>query len=590
MRLTDRSAFLAFFICASVPGLACTGDDDSTPAATEGESNTGDTREPLEGVADLHLHMFAEEAFGGGWLHGTVSGPGETALGPCDGGEPGDHGRLKEDLAPLLASCNVDLDQLGDQVPLVDVVVQLGGNAIGEFVGAIPGTDGDTGRHTDRTDGFPDFTGWPRWDAIAHQQVWEEHLEQAWEDGLRLEIVSAVSFDFLCRALPEENLTRPQCDEMADVRLQLQMAGEFAATHDWVEIALSAADARRIIGEGKLAFVLSVEASHIMQGPGDWRPMLDELYGLGVRTLQPVHQVDNRFAGAAPHNEIFQIAEFAENCHVDTDCGLTNPGITLGFDVDAECRNVKGLTDEGKALIQEMIDRGMLLDAAHMSEHSVRDLNDIAVANDYYPFYLSHGHFREIMLPEKAVEEKTTPSWVIAMIRESGGMFGLRTAPDEVNDYSPSPIANTCHGSSRSFAQAYDYGRMGLKVDMGLGSDLNGFIQQTRPRFGPDACSGSFTEEQVCQSEAEMTSSAPRLGTDFDEAGLGHMGVAVDLVDDLEALGDDVQPLRRSADTFVRMWERAEGERDGPAQDISDLDTTGVVIQPNHSTRRAQGC
>lgn len=67
------------------------------------------------------------------------------------------------------------------------------------------------------------------------------------------------------------------------------------------------------------------------------------------------------------------------------------------------------------------------------------------------------------------------------MVRETGGMIGLRTAPEEVNTYEPSAVANTCHGSARSFAQAYDFGRLGLKVALGLGSDFNGFIQQTRP-------------------------------------------------------------------------------------------------------------
>ena len=109
----------------------------------------------------------------------------------------------------------------------------------------------------------------------------------------------------------------------------------------------------------------------------------------------------------------------------------------------------------------------------------------------FAPLYLSHAHFREIMLPRKAKEEKTTPSWVVAHVRETGGMIGLRTAPEEVNTYEPSAVDNTCHGSTRSFAQAYDYGRMGLHVAIGLGSDFNGFIQQTRPRFGPTACSAS---------------------------------------------------------------------------------------------------
>src|SRR5690606_21337700 len=162
-----------------------------------------------------------------------------------------------------------------------------------------------------------------------------------------------------------------------------------------------AEEARRIVSEDKLAMVLSIEASHIF-GDGDWRASLDEVHDLGVRTLQIVHQLDNRFGGAAPHNTIFQMAQFNETCHIDTDCALTGPNVTLGFDVDSDCRNVKGLTDEGAALISEMIARGMLIDIAHMSEQLTRDVYDLAVEADYYPLYASHAHFREIMVPSKA--------------------------------------------------------------------------------------------------------------------------------------------------------------------------------------------
>lgn len=556
------------------------GGETETDTDTEGEA-------PLEGIADLHLHMFAEEAFGGGWLHGSHRGPPEEALAPCDGGDPGDHARLRADLAPLLGACELPLDELAAMVPLVAVIAaDNGGVAVGEVIGAIPGTEGDTGKHVDRTQGWPELTGWPRWDVIAHQQVWEEQLHAAYEAGLRLEVISAVSLDWLCRALPPENVIRPQCDEMDDVRLQLEQANAFAAEHEWAEIALTAADARRIIEEDRLAIVLSVEASHIM-GTGDWQAQLDELHALGVRTLQPVHQLNNRFGGAAPHNTIFHVAQYAENCHIDSECGLTTGAITLGFDVDAECKNTLGLTDEGKALAEAMMDRGMLIDVAHLSERGVRDLHALSVARDYYPFYVSHGHFREIMTPERQREEKTTPAWVIEMLRDNGGVFGLRTAPDEVNSYDGSPVANTCHGSSRSFAQAYDFGRLGLKVAIALGSDLNGFIQQTRPRFGADACSASFAAEGVCQAVDELAFGAPPLGTPFDEAGFGHMGLFGDVLDDLDLLGSDTAPLRSSADDFVRMWERAEGERSGPVEVDGEVDVSGVVVLPSHAARGA---
>ncbi|PCC74916.1 Membrane dipeptidase (Peptidase family M19) [Nannocystis exedens] len=598
---------LAFTFTSLALLIACTGD---TPAATDGASTTtgtatgtdtptgtdvpttttgGPELPPLHGIADLHLHMFAEEAFGGGWFHGGHAGPGEDALAPCDGGEPGDHGRLKADLAPLLGQCEgMTLEDLAKLVPLVSVIAAPGGGeVVSEFVSQIPGSTGDTGEHKARANGWPGFEGWPRWDAIAHQQVWEEHLHAAYMAGLRLEVISAVSNDWLCRAIAEENLERPQCDEMEDVKIQLELAHEFVKTHDWAEIALTAADARRIVGEDRLALVLSVEASHLMN-QGDWKPQLDELYDLGVRTLQPVHQLDNRFGGAAPHNNIFHIAQYAENCHIDMDCGITQGNVTLGFDVDADCRNTRGLTAEGEELVSVMMDRGMLVDAAHLSEQGVRDLHELAVARDYYPYYISHGHFREMLPAEKAREEKTTPAWIIEHLRQVGGVFGLRTGHEEVNTYEPSEVANTCHGSSRSFAQSYDFARLGLKVAVALGSDLNGFIQQVRPRFGVDACSASFPTEARCQARDELAGGPAPLGTGFDEAGLGHIGLLPDLLADLDRLGTDTTPLRDSADAFVRMWERAEAERSGPADPVDDLDAGGVVVLPPHNQREAE--
>ena len=592
--------------CKSDPAIAtdteagttgATTDTAPTGGATSGSGTTEATSEdttgaeppPLQGVADLHLHMFAEEAFGGGWFHGSHHGPGDEALAPCDGGEPGDHARLKTELAPLLGTCDdITLDELGQLVPLVAVIAAPGGGElVSEYISTIPGSTGDTGLHTDRKDGWPDLAGWPRWDVIAHQQVWEEQLHDAYMAGLRLEVMSAVSLDWLCRALPPENVVRPECDEMTDVYLQLELAHAFVADHDWAEIALTAADARRIIGEDRLAIVLSVEASHLMND-GDWKQQLDKLYDLGVRTLQPVHQLDNRFSGAAPHNTIFHVAQYAENCHIDMDCNLTGAAVTLGFDVDADCKNVRGLTDDGKALVGEMMDRGMLVDVAHMSERGVEDVHTLAKDRAYYPIYISHGHFREIMTAERQREEKTTPAWIVEILRETGGMIGIRTGHEEVSTYDASAVANTCHGSSRSFAQSYDFARLGLHVAVALGSDLNGFIQQVRPRFGKDACSASFPTEAQCQARDERDTGAPPLGNMFDDAGLGHIGLLPALLDDLDQLGSDTAALRSSADAFVRMWERAEADRSGPVEPADDLDAGGITVLQTHPKREAE--
>ncbi|MCB9713269.1 MAG: membrane dipeptidase [Myxococcales bacterium] len=550
---------------------AVDGSSDGTPDTTTGEAPT-----PVWGWADLHNHPFAEAAHGGGWVHGEHAGPMEQALASCDGGLPGDHARVRSDLGVLFEQCegdaSVDLGTLADTIPVLNVLLLLGGTPASELIGRIEGSEGDTGLHLERTEGPPSFEGWPRWDTIAHQQTWEGWIEQSWQDGLRLTVFSAVSNGWLCRALPEANLDRPQCDEMDDVQVQLQMAHDFVAAHDWAEIALSAAHARQIASEGRLAIVLSVEVSQLF-GEDDWEPQLDALYDQGVRTLQLVHQLDNRFGGAAPHNAIFHVAQFTANCHVDTDCGITTADLTLGFDVDAQCRNVQGLTAEGEALLDAMIDRTMLIDIAHMSEASVQGVLDRVSQRDWYPIYASHGHLREILMPQQQAQEKTSPAWVIEGIRQTGGMFGLRTGAEQISSYSASGVDNSCHGSVRSFAQHYAYATQGLKVDVALATDFNGFIQQTRPRFGPHgACSAGFPAEATCQAHAQQGPT----GTDLDELGLAHQGLIGPLLDDLQAVGAELGPMEGSAEAFIRMWERAEGPRDATPLPTDDLELGGI--------------
>ncbi|WP_044195138.1 membrane dipeptidase [Hyalangium minutum] len=547
------------------------------------EAPTGEVAQQVAvpGFAELHHHMFAEEAFGGGWFHGSHTG----TLVSCDGGAPeSDHARVRMDLSNMLNLCPNSGSVNLSGVPILSAFFGVGGAAASEFIGKIEGTEGDTGLHLGRMN-VPNE--WPRWDTIAHQQAWEGSLQKAYQGGLSLVTISLVSNEFLCKALPYQNLKRP-CDEMVDVDVQLQMARDFDARTSWAEIALSPAHARQIIASGKLAMVLSIESSKLF-GTKDWRAELSRVYSLGVRSLQPVHQLDNRFGGAAPHNAIFQAAQFLENCHIDTDCGLTGNGFTLGFDVDSSCRNVKGLTADGKSLVQEMMARGMLIDVAHMSERSVQDTFVLSQANTYYPLYISHGHFREVMNPELAATEKTTPSWVVKYLRQTGGMFGLRTAHDETRTYTKTTVANSCHGSTRSLAQAYEYGRQGLKVPMGFGADLNGFIQQVRPRFGNyGACSAGFRAEADAQMNQQRQTGPARLGTDFDVYGLAHVGLLPDVVRDLKNLGVNTTGLEGSAEKFIQMWERANSARTGMADAALDIDTSGVAAYVPKATREAQ--
>jgi microsomal dipeptidase-like Zn-dependent dipeptidase len=163
--------------------------------------------------------------------------------------------------------------------------------------------------------GCPDHTD------FGHQQVYADWLKQAHQRGLKLMVVSAVNNEPLCRLLkllyPDRN-RQHECDDMYNIKRQIQAFHDFQKAHaDWYEIAVHPWHARKIINEQKLAVVISVEASNLFgkfpTSAGDFSSQLDDLYALGVRTLQPVHETDSRFAGAAPHRlqfELFQAVKW----------------------------------------------------------------------------------------------------------------------------------------------------------------------------------------------------------------------------------------------------------------------------------------
>ena len=100
-----------------------------------------------------------------------------------------------------------------------------------------------------------------------------------------------------------------------------------------------------------------------------------------------------------------------------------------------------------------------------------------------------------------------------------------------------------------------------------LGFDLNGFAGARGPRFGERGCGN----EQVDPVTYPFTSFAgdvvfdePKMGNrviDFNTEGMVHIGLVADVIQDVRADGvtdEELEPLFRSAEAFVRMWEKAE--------------------------------
>lgn len=191
--------------------------------------------------------------------------------------------------------------------------------------------------------GFPTFDGWPKASTTSHEQVYVDWLKRAWQGGLRLMQLDVGNSAFSAEVFDEANFflggnREPSPpDDIDAVEHTLDAVDEFVAGEGqgWAEIARTPSDARRIVGQGKLALVLGVEVdamgdffSHCPRdsGIGALRPrhcvqlsesdpnarktistVLEHLRSRGVVHVIPVHVIENAFGYPAVYGRAFDI-------------------------------------------------------------------------------------------------------------------------------------------------------------------------------------------------------------------------------------------------------------------------------------------
>jgi microsomal dipeptidase-like Zn-dependent dipeptidase len=342
------------------------------------------------------------------------------------------------------------------------------------------------------------------------------------------------------------------------VHKQLDSLHKFAGDNrDWYEIAMDPWHARQIIHEGKLAVVLSTEVSHLFPtGQGDWRQQLDRLFFKGVRVLQFVHETDSAFSGASHHHGLlFRFLDV-----------LKYPGINQVANLFSG-KSSKGLTEKGRELIAEMVKRHMIIDRNHMSARAQKELfEELKRKHKWYPILDSHARFADALPAERL---KTQGEYLSTLeqakwVRQTGGIMGLRTGPESSTPYKErgrTVVADGCPGSATSLVQSVIYGRRAAKVNLAYGTDLNGFVTLTGPRWGSRRCpAGKGGSAGLAPSGLSRT---------YREKGLASVGQLPDLTADLKALAPrDAANLEDAAENFLRMWERAwDKNRKGPVGD-----------------------
>jgi membrane dipeptidase len=194
-------------------------------------------------------------------------------------------------------------------------------------------------------------------------------LPRLQEGGVDLQVLAC----FVSTGTPAEEC-RPRIDEMID-----SITAQVSRNEDDIEICLSAADAERIVGEGKIAAFIGIENGVAVNNNLE---NLQHYYDRGVRLLDLTHTASSDW------------------CISSAD---TNPAF-------------HGLTDFGREVVRKMNQMGMIIDVSHAHVTAVEEV--LKITTD--PVIASHSCVHAICPHDRNLTDDQ-----IKAIAQNGGMIGI---------------------------------------------------------------------------------------------------------------------------------------------------------------------
>jgi microsomal dipeptidase-like Zn-dependent dipeptidase len=434
---------------------------------------------------------------------------------------------------------------------------------------------------THSPEGWPSFAGWPRDESQTHEGTYWKWIERAWRSGLRLMVNDLVENRALCELYP---LKKNNCNDMESAYKQ---AEDMRALQDYIDaqfggpgkgffrLVRSSTEARKVINEGKLAVVLGIEVSEVLNcGQFNGTPNCDaaridselgKLYAAGVRSMFPVHKFDNGLGGTrfdsggtgvlVNTGNKYATGQFwaADHCddpdHDNTPTPIGNEEAQLVYTLfgpaltqplfqgqlpvyppGPHC-NPKGLTALGEYVIRSMMRKGMIVEADHMSMKARRQALSILEAKRYPGVIASHSW------SDPGAQKR---------VQKLGGIIGpISSVATEFADEWRVARANR---DSRFF------------FGTGFGSDINGLHSQPVPR--PNA-SQNPVQYPFRSFDGGSVIDRQRSGTrvyDVNTDGVDHYGLYPDWIEDLRKVAGQqiVTDMANGAEAYLQMWARAE--------------------------------
>jgi hypothetical protein len=437
--------------------------------------------------------------------------------------------------------------------------------------------------HQHDTVGWPTFKDWPSPTDLAEEGDYWTGIERAWKAGLRVLVTNLVDNEALCELMTKRH---NPCNDMDAVRLQ---AKDLRDLQDYVDaqsggpgkgffqIVTNPFQARQVINQGKLAVVEGIEVSDLFNC-GEWLGVpkcdqsqvdagLNEIQRLGVSTFFPVHKFDNAFGGTkmdggelgllvnggnhletghfwniqtctGPEHDQPQLTAvpggglttLLDGAVGETLLGGPQPSSQLPIYPPAPHCNTRGLSSLGAYLIDQMIQRHLVVQLDHMDAKTADATLSILEAHRYSGVVSAH-------------------SWDSP--EENPRIYGLGGFI--------TPIAGSSPGSFIAQWKATLPIRNGRFYNgFGYGADMNGLAEQSEPD------TSSPITYPFKSFDGRVTFTREQWGQrvfDLDKDGLANYGMYADWLDQLQRMGGRplMSDMFSGAEAYLEMWERADG-------------------------------
>jgi hypothetical protein len=445
--------------------------------------------------------------------------------------------------------------------------------------------------HPHDTSGYPKFTEWSK-DNLTYEGNYWRWVERAYMGGLRLMVMGVNENRVLCELQANR---KTNCNEMDTVRdgfkalRRLQRYADAQAGgpgKGFFQIVTNPYAARKVIAQGRMAVVLEIEVSELFDCRNLDAPtcnqasvdkQLDEMYGLGVRSMLLLNKFDNPLVGVrfdeGPTGVLINAGNkdsagsfwSAKTCtgklHDNTIYQPTGPvqeglgkllqgvglnnGTAPAYPPAPHC-NTRGLTALGRHVVDRMMDKHMIVNPDHMSQAGVA-----ATLTE-----LEKRRYSGVISPHGWMDPGNWPRlWRL------GG------------------LAFPGHSSATSYVKEwkqYRPRRTPYDLGWGYGADLGGLSHQ------PGVEGTGSLKYPFKSYDGKVTLTRQKTGDrtfDYAKEGVSQYGLYADWFADLRRLGGTKlrNDMYRGAEAYLEMWERADGiKAPGCAPGRAKVSRTGL--------------